>query len=116
MSKKLTFGFLKLLTSFIVSFLFFEMSIGAMLITYAFLEIISISLKDDVAKWKSSKKYTIVLFICILGAIMILLGLKMFDNQMFIIIGGICFAPTIALIIVKDFLEYINVDRNNNKN
>ena len=33
----------------------------------------------------------------------------MFDNQMFIIIGGICFAPTIALIIVKDFLEYINV-------
>ena len=33
-----------------------------------------------------------------------------------IIIGGICFAPTIALIIVKDFLEYINVDRNNNKN
>ena len=57
-----------------------------------------------------------VLFICILGAIMILLGLKMFDNQMFIIIGGICFAPTIALIIVKDFLEYINVDRNNNKN
>lgn len=116
MSKKLTFGFLKLLTSFIVSFLFFEMSIGAMLITYAFLEIISISSKDDVAKWKSSKKYTIVLFICILGAIMILLGLKMFDNQMFIIIGGICFAPTIALIIVKDFLEYINVDRNNNKN
>ena len=40
----------------------------------------------------------------------------LFDNQMFIIIGGICFAPTIALIIVKDFLEYINVDRNNNKN
>ncbi|WP_455720223.1 hypothetical protein [Agathobacter sp.] len=116
MSKKLIFGILKLLTSFIVSFLFFEMSIGAMLITYAFLEIISISSKDDVAKWKSSKKYTIVLFICILGAVMILLGLKMFDNQMFIIIGAICFAPTIALIIVKDFLEYINVDRNNNKN
>ena len=116
MSKKFNFWIFKIINLFYCFFLIFRDVYWSYADNICFLEIISISSKDDVAKWKSSKKYTIVLFICILGAIMILLGLKMFDNQMFIIIGGICFAPTIALIIVKDFLEYINVDRNNNKN
>lgn len=105
MKKNIIKGILVLIISFVISLLWFQMSIVMMLIIYGFLEMIVITSDDGEFLWKKSKKYKYMLLICCLGATFILMGLKLFDNDLLIILGAMLFAPTLAGLLIKDVYE-----------
>ena len=92
--------------SVIVSIWLFESSIWAMLVCFCGINMISITSKREVSDWKKERKYKICLGICILGALIIVLGIKCVKNDMVIIVGAMMFATTFAAIVVKDLMEY----------
>ena len=93
--------------SFIVTLLFFEMSIVMAMIVFGFFNVILLTSEDDVLLWKKNKKIRCMQGICCLGAVCVVLGSKVLGNDLLTILGAALFATTFSLLLISDLHNHI---------
>lgn len=94
--------------SFTISCWLFDASVLAMSFIFLGLNCIMLTSKSDFTAPKKTKVYGIALIVCVSGAVLIVLGNKILNNDIVIIIGALMFAPTFAAILIREIIALIS--------
>ncbi|RDY33214.1 hypothetical protein [Lachnotalea glycerini] len=90
--------------SVVFSYWLFDKSTLAMVFIFYALNGVKLVSKSDFTAHKRTKRYGVVLMVCICGTVLIVLGKKIFNNDILIILGALMFAPTFTAIIIREII------------